>query len=148
MQQLPKGRHMKLPFLTTRTFWLKRTVLRSAVRPAPAVPPGYYILAIATLIFSISVSGQIIPSNDSNVNQKNQIHLNATYFILGTLSDYLGRFYKDYFNSISDQKEILNNAYDRVIKDLMKYEDNELEEMKRDNRQEDLSWFLEIINQQ
>jgi len=245
------------------------------------------ILALAILIISISVSGQIVPTNDSVVNQKSQTQLNATYFILGTLSDYLGRFYyvnnpdqvdryfpyekllmefldslifdelnikinvnerdetyskdlsilvnsfygndkllidslfidndqifsfltgkyyrygrvindslfkiqlanspnhkicdtllkkagcknvyfiylknipaqfiyyfvpppelKDYFNSISAQKEILDDAYYRVIKDLMKYEEEELEVMKRDDRQRDLSRFLEIINKQ
>lgn len=245
-----------------------------------------YILLLATLVISFSASGQILPANDSVPNQKHQIHLNTVYFTLGTLSDYMGRFYyidnpdqvdryypyekslrdfldslildelnikitvnerdetfskdlsillnsfygsdkllidslfknndqifsfltgkyyrygrvindslfliqmanspnhkicdallkkadcknvhfkylknipaqfiyffvpppklKDYFNSISDQKEILNNAYYSAIKGNMKFDDDEMEKMKRDTRQRDLSRFLEIINQ-
>ena len=37
------GRYMQLAFRTARTFWLMRTVKRSAVRPAPA-PAGDSLL--------------------------------------------------------------------------------------------------------
>jgi len=37
------GRYMQLAFRTARTFWLKRTVKWSAVRPAPA-PAGVPLL--------------------------------------------------------------------------------------------------------
>ena len=257
-----------------------------AVISHKSAPMRNSILVLVTLVISFSVSGQILPANDSVLDQKNHINLNATYFILGTLSDYLGRFtyvnnsdqvdryypyekslrdfidslifdelyikitvnerdetfskdlslllnsfygsdkllidslfkdndqifsfltgkyyrygrvindslfliqmanspnhkicdtllkkagcknvhfkylknipaqfiyffvpppeLKDYFNSVSDQKEILKDAYYRVIKDLMKFEKDELEEMKKETLQRDLSRFLEIINQ-
>lgn len=69
------------------------------------------------LILILTLPSQIYPQTDSRLAPSNKISINTTYFILGTLSDYMGRF-----AYVNKQSQI--DRYHAYEKPLMDYLDD------------------------
>jgi hypothetical protein len=74
---------------------------------------------LLSMILIMTLPVQIYPQSDSKLAQSNKINLNTTYFILGTLSDYMGRFYvvnkKDQIDKYDPDEKPLMDYLDRLI---------------------------------
>ena len=71
---------------------------------------------LLSIILFVTLTGLIYPQRISEPKQSNKISLNTTFFILGTLSDYNGRF--QYVNKLDEV-----DRYDLYEKPLMDYLD-------------------------
>lgn len=67
------------------------------------------------VILIVTLPGQIYPQTDSRHAPSNKISINTTYFILGTLSDYMGRF--AYVNKQSQIDRY--HAYEKPLMDYL-----------------------------
>lgn len=109
---------MQSAFRPARTFWIKSIAKWSAALPDTYVPGSargksatatlrkhhippnaisqkmrYFLLSFSFLIFSPFNFGDADIQEYLSINNQPRIKLDPIYFVLGTLSDYMGRFY-------------------------------------------------------